>query len=99
MKDEFVKSIGIWGQRHYDYLRKNKPMVINVMRMNGTLERYLQDTDRNAHEMFDKLMKEFAEFEGVTEQLKASNQLSWVRRMNNIRERVTEVVNAEMVFV
>lgn len=50
MKDEFVKSIGIWGQRHYDYLRKNKPMVINVMRMNGTLERYLQDTDRNAHE-------------------------------------------------
>ena len=89
MKDEFVKSIGIWGQRHYDYLRKNKPTVINVMRMNGPLEQYLQDTDRNAHEMFDKLMKEFAEFEGVTEQLKASNQLSWVRRMNNIRERVT----------
>ena len=56
MKDEFVKNIGIWGQRHYGYLKKHSPTVINVMRMNGTLEQYLRNLDRDAQEMFDLLM-------------------------------------------
>ena len=98
MKDEFVKNIGVWGQRHYAYLKKHSPTVINVMRMNGTLEKYLGDIDQDASEMFDKMMRAFAEFEGITEQLKSDNQLEWVGRMNNIRARVTNIVNAELIY-
>ncbi len=98
MKDEFVKNIGVWGQRHYAYLKKHSPSVINVMRMNGTLEKYLGDIDQDASEMFDKMMRAFAEFEGITEQLKSDNQLEWVGRMNNIRARVTNIVNAELIY-
>lgn len=98
MKDKFVKNIGVWGQRHYAYLKKHSPSVINVMRMNGTLEKYLSDIDQDASEMFDKMMRAFAEFEGVSEQLKSDNQLEWVGRMNNIRARVMNVVNAELIY-
>ena len=98
MKDKFVKNIGVWGQRHYAYLKKHSPTVINVMRMNGTLEKYLSDIDQDASEMFDKMMRAFAEFEGVSEQLKSDNQLEWVGRMNNIRARVMNVVNAEIIY-
>ena len=98
MKDEFVKNIGVWGQRHYAYLKKHSPSVINVMRMNGTLEKYLGEIDQDASEMFDKMMRAFAEFEGITEQLKSDNQLEWVGRMNNIRARVTNIVNAELIY-
>ena len=98
MKDKFVKNIGVWGQRHYVYLKKHSPTVINVMRMNGTLEKYLSDIDQDASEMFDKMMRAFAEFEGVSEQLKSDNQLEWVGRMNNIRARVMNVVNAELIY-
>ena len=98
MKDEFVKNIGVWGQRHYAYLKKYSPTVINVMRMNGTLEQYLRDLDRDAHEMFDLLMKQYAEIEGVTEQLKIENQFEWVGRMNNLKARVTNVVIEELIY-
>ena len=98
MKDEFVYSIGVWGQRHYNNLKKNSPTEINVMRMNGKLEKYLGDIDQDASEMFDKMMRAFAEFEGITEQLKSDNQLEWVGRMNNIRARVTNIVNAELIY-
>ena len=98
MKDEFVSRIGIWGQRHYNWLKKNKPTVINTMRMKGMLEQYLTDIDRDAREMFDRMTKEFAEFEGITEQLKADDQMAWVGRMNNIRARVTHAVNCELIY-
>ena len=98
MKDEFVSRVGIWGQRHYNWLKKNKPTVINAMRMKGTLEQYLTDIDRDAREMFDRMTKEFAEFEGITEQLKAYDQMAWVGRMNNIRARVTHAVNCELIY-
>ena len=98
MKDKFVKNIGVWGQRHYAYLKKHSPSVINVMRMNGTLEKYLGDIDQDASEMFDKMMRAFAEFEGITEQLKSDNQFEWVGRMNNIRARVTNIVNTELIY-
>ena len=98
MKDEFVKNIGIWGQRHYDYLKKHSPTVINVMRMNGTLEQYLRDLERDAQNMFELLMKQYAEIEGITEQLKSENQMDWVCKMNNIKSRVTNVVNSELIF-
>lgn len=98
MKDEFVKNIGVWGQRHYAYLKKHSPTVINVMRMNGTLEQYLTDIDQDAQEMFDLLMKQYAEIEGMTEQLKVDNHMEWIGRMNSIKSRVTNVVNAELIF-
>ena len=69
MKDEFIKSIGIWGQRHYNYLKMNSPTVINAMRMKGTLEQYLQDVDRDADEMFSQSVKQLAEQDGITEAL------------------------------
>lgn len=95
MKDEFVKNIGVWGQRHYAYLKKHSPTVINVMRMKGTLEQYLRDIDQDAQEMFDLLMKQYAEIEGITEQLKAENQMDWVCKMNNIRDRINEIWKAK----
>ena len=61
MKDEFVKNIGVWGQRHYAYLKKHSPTVINVMRMNGTLEQYLRDINRDAEEMFSQLVMDYSQ--------------------------------------
>ena len=74
-------------------------MVINVMRLNGTLEQYLNDLDRNAQEMFGMLTKQYAELEGITEELKAENQMEWARQMNSIKERVIDVVNAELIYI
>ena len=99
MKDEFVKNIGVWGQRHYAYLKKYSPTVINVMRMNGTLEQYLRDLDRDAQDMFDLLVRQYAEIEGITEQLKAENQMDWVSKMNNIRDRINEIIYKELIHV
>ena len=99
MKDESVKNIGIWGQRHYNYLKKSNPTVVNVMRMKGTLEQYLTDLNRDAQDMFDLLMKQYADMEGVTEQIKSDNQMVWVQQMNNIRNRVTEIVCKELIYM
>ena len=98
MKDEFVKNIGVWGQRHYAYLKKYSPTVINVMRMKGTLEQYLHDIDQDAQEMLELLVKQYAEIEGITEQLKIEKQFEWVGRMNNIKARVTNVVIKELIY-
>ena len=98
MKDECVRNIGVWGQRHYEYKKKYSPTVINVMRMNGTLEQYLRDLDRDAQDMFELLMKQYAEIEGITEQLKVDNQMEWIGRMNSIKSRVTNVVNVELIY-
>lgn len=99
MKDEFVKNIGVWGQRHYAYLKKHSPTVINVMRMKGTLEQYLRDLDRDAQDMFDLLVKQYAKIEGITEQQKAENQMDWVCKMNNIRDRINEIIYKELIYV
>ena len=99
MKDEFISRLGLWGQRHYNFLKKNNPAVINVMRLNGTLEQYLNDLDRNAQEMFGLLTKQYAELEGITEELKSENQTEWVRQMNSIKARAIDVVNAELIYI
>ena len=98
MKDDFIKSIGIRGQRHYEHLDRHSPTVINVMRMNGTLEQYLRDIDCQAEEMLSQLVKQLAESEGVTEELKTADQMEWVRRMNAVREQVIEIVNSELIY-
>ena len=99
MKDEFIPRVGIWGQRHYNYLKKSNPTVVNVMRMKGTLKQYLTDLDRDAQDMFGLLMKQYTEVEGITEHLKLTNQLEWVRQISNIRNRVTEIVCKELIYI
>ena len=98
MKDEFVARVGVWGQRHYNYLKKKSPTVINVMRLKGTLEQYLTDLNRDTQETYDLLIRQYAEIEGVTEDLKRSDQMEWTRRMNSIRNRVEEFVLRDFVY-
>lgn len=69
------------------------------MRLNDTLEQYLNDLDRNAQEMFELLTKQYAELEGITEELKAENQVEWARQMNSIKARVINIVNAELIYI
>ena len=99
MKDEFISRIGLWGQRHYNFLKKNNPTVINVMQLNGTLEQCLTNLDQNAQKMFELMTKQYAELEGITEELKAENQVEWARQMNSIKARVIDVVNAELIYI
>ena len=98
MKDN-LKEVGIWGQRHYQYLRENRPTTVNVMRMNGTLNSYLQEVNEQADEMCFQLVKQLAKQEGITEELKCRDQMVWVGAMNNIRDRVNEIVLNEVIFV
>ena len=98
MKDEFITRVGGWGQRHYAYLKKHSPTVINVMRMNGTLEQYLKDIDKDAKDMFDKLVKQLAKQEGINEELKSANEIDWIRSMNSIRNRAEEIVLSEVIY-
>ena len=92
------KLIGIWGQRHHEYLRHNKQITLSSLQISGKLNDYLADIDRQAEEMFERLVKQMAESEGVTEHLKAANQIAWVGKMNSIRNRATEIVNTEIIF-
>ena len=98
MKDN-LKGVGIWGQRHYQYLKENRPTTVNVMRMNGTLNSYLREIDEQVEEMTFQLVKQFAKQEGITEELKRRDQMAWVGAMNNIRDRVNEIVLNEVIFV
>ena len=98
LSPEDSNPIGRWGIAHRDYLRQNKSVKFNIMLMNGTLFSYLAEIDSQAEEMFSRLVEEMATAEGITEQLKEQNQLDWVQRMNNIRQRATEIVNAELIY-
>ena len=99
MNSYLFNRVGLWGYRHYEYLKQNQPTTVNVMRMNGTLESYLKQVNQDAEDMVFNLVKQMAKNEGVNEVLKASDQLEWVRRMNNIRSRVDEIVNNELIYV
>ena len=92
-------QIGIWGLRRRDYLRKHHDGIYTGLLLSGKLNAHLEETDHSANEMLDLLMKQYAAREGVTEQLKAENQMEWVRRMNNIRERAEEIVSHELIDI
>ena len=98
MKDEFIARVGVWGQRHYNYLKKKSPTVINVMRLKGTLEQYLTDLNRDTQETYDLMIRQYAEIEGITEDLKRSDAMKYTRRMNSIRNRVEEFVLRDFVY-
>ena len=90
--------IGPWGQRHLRYLRQYRRISYVNLLATGRLPAYLAELDRQAQEMFTLLTEQYATAESVTEQLKAENQLEWVRRMNSIRDRVTEVIHRELIY-
>lgn len=92
------EPIGVWGQRHLNYIQKHCKLFYKKMVSEHTLYDYLLQLDRDAEETFSKLVERMAKSEGVTEQLKANNQILWVGRMNNIRQRATEIVNTEMIY-
>ena len=92
------KPIGLWGQRHLRHIKQHhKVRYINLL-TSGKLNSYLADIDNQAEDMLFRLVKQMAEREGVTEQLKAANQMEWVAQMNNIRSRVTEIVNHDIIY-
>ena len=91
------KPIGIWGQRHLQYIKQNKRIFYTNLLTSCKLNSYLVGINEQASSLFLRLIKELAEKENVTENLKAENQMEWVSRMNNIRSRVTEIVNAKLI--
>ena len=93
------KPIGVWGQRHLNYIQNHCKPFYNKMLGEHTLYDYLYKLDRDAEETFSELVKRMAVQEGVTEKLKANNQMEWVSRMNNIRQRATEIVNHDIIYV
>ena len=93
------EPIGVWGQRHLRYIQKHSKVFYNKMLTEHTLYDYLLQLNRDAEETFSELVKRMAIREGITEKLKAENQLEWIGRMNNIRQRATEIVNAELIYV
>ena len=97
--DEEQKPIGIWGHRHLRYLKNHRKVLYANLQTNGKLNDYLANIDRQAEEMFERLVMQMAAAEGVTEQLKAADQMAWVVKMNSIRNRAIEIVNSEIIFI
>lgn len=95
---EEQQPIGVWGQRHLRYIKQHRKAFYTNLLTSGKLNSYLADIDRQAEEMFSRLVKELAEEEYLTEQLKADNQMEWVQKMNNIRNCATEIINNEVIF-
>ena len=92
------RSIGIWGQRHLRYIRKHKVGLYSELLTTGKLNDYLADLNEQAEAMFSRLVKQLSEKEGVTEVLKAENQMLWVQRMNNIRSAAMESVANDLIY-
>lgn len=95
---EEEEPVGVWGQRHLRYLRQHKRLFYSNLLTSGKLNSYLADIDRQAEEMFSRLVKEYADRQGVTEQLKTDKPLEWVQKMNNIRNAVREIVNNDLII-
>lgn len=95
---EEKQPIGVWGQRHLRYIKQHRKAFYTNLLTSGKLNSYLADIDRQAEEMFSRLVKKLAEKEYLTEQLKADNQMAWVGRMNNIRSRAMEIINEELIY-
>ena len=96
---EEERPIGVWGQRRLNYLKHHRKVLYYNLLTSGKLHSHLADIEEQAQDLFSRLVKEYAEKEGITEQLKSADQMKWVQRMNNIRECVTETVYSDVVFV
>ena len=96
--EEEVHTIGIWGRKHQQYLREHRPIIYSDLVLSGKLYSYLADIDSQARNKLDLLVTQLTEKEGINEQLKARDQLAWVRAMNNIRNRAEEIVLKELIY-
>lgn len=97
-EEEKQANIGVWGMRHKRFLKENHRVLYANLMTSGKLVAYLDDIEQQATSMYLRLVKELAEKENVTEELKAADQMLWVKKMNNIRNRATEIVNAELIY-
>lgn len=97
--EEETGYIGVWSQRRLNYLKHHRKVLYYNLLTSGKLRSHLADTEKQAQQLFSRLVKQYEEKEGVTEQLKATNQMKWVQKMNNIRNRAAEIVNSEVVFI
>ena len=98
LPEQETKGIGVWGMRHLEYLKQRRRGTLTRLRMEFKLNSYLYDINSQAEEMFDTLIKQFKQAEGITEQLKVDNQMEWLARMNNIRSRATEIINQDIIY-
>lgn len=98
LSEQECKPIGMWGQRHKRYLQQYHKVRYYNLLTGGKLNDYLADIDKQAEDMFSRLVKQIAKCEGVTEQLKANNQMAWVGAMNNIRSRAMEIVKVDLIY-
>lgn len=97
-EQEEYQPIGIWGQRHLRYLKKHRRVRYATLLASGELNAYLADIDRQAEELFLRLVKQMADAEGITETLKASDQMEWVRRINSCRDRASEIIYHQVIY-
>ena len=98
LDEEDAQPIGMWGKKHLLYIKEHRPVLHTTLLLSGKLNSHLAEIDNRATEMFDRLMKQLAEKEGITEQLKVQDQMAWVQRMNNIRNRAEEIVLTELIY-
>ncbi len=99
LSNEGNQPIGIWGQRHLRYLKQHRKVIYTNLLTSGKLNSHLAEIDKQAEELYFRLVKQFAESEGVSEQLKADDPMEWIGRMGNIQSRCREIVNSEVVFI
>ena len=98
MEEEQEATIGVWALRHKRFLKQNHKVIYYNLLTSGKLNSYLADIEQQAQHLFSRMVKDLAEKENVTEKLKAENQMLWVQKMNNIRNRAEEVVNTELIY-
>ncbi len=99
LPDQEDEPIGLWGHRHLCYIKRHRKVLYTNLLTSGKLNSYLAELDKQAEDMFFRLVKQMAECEGVTERLKADNQMEWIARMNNIRSRATEIVTKDLINI
>ena len=98
LDEAYARPIGMWGRKYLRYIKDHRPVLHTTLLLSGKLNSHLAEIDNQATEMFDRLVKQLAEKEGITEQLKAQDQMAWVGEMNNIRNRAAEIVNTEIIY-
>ena len=98
LDEEDIQPIGMWGRKRLRYIKEHRPVLHTTLLLSGKLNNHLAEINQRASEMFDLLIKQLVEKEGITEQLKATNQMAWVGPMNNIRNRAEEIVNTEVIY-
>ena len=98
LEEEDTQPIGMWGRRYLRYIKEHRPVLHTTLLLSGKLNSHLVEIDNRATEMFDLIVKQLAEKEGITEQLKAQDQMAWVCAMNSIRSQAEEIINAEIIY-